>query len=80
MTLDLRAAALVAALATAPALTLAADPAPAAAAKKDPHAGLAEALKDGYQGPATCEKCHAGVAHAFLDTVHWKHASKVTNV
>ena len=37
-------------------------------------------LKDGYQGPATCEKCHPGVAKAFLDTVHWKHASKVTNV
>ena len=70
---------LVAALAGAPSARAAETPpaaSPAPAAKPSPHAGL----KDGYQGPATCEKCHPGVAKAFLDTVHWKHASKVTNV
>jgi hypothetical protein len=34
----------------------------------------------GYQGPATCETCHPGTAREFLQTVHWKHASRVTNV
>jgi hypothetical protein len=68
---------LAAALAGAPSARAAeTPPGPAAAAKPNPHA----VLKDGYQGPATCEKCHPGVARAFLDTVHWKHASKVTNV
>lgn len=36
--------------------------------------------KNGYQGPKTCETCHEGTAKAFLETVHWKHASKVDNV
>ncbi len=71
-----RRAALVAALAAAPALAHAADAEKAAPEKKNPH----ELLKVGYQGPASCEQCHPGVAKAFLDTVHWKHASKVTNV
>jgi hypothetical protein len=74
----LRTALLATALAVAPVLAAAAEAAPAS--KKDPHAGLADALKGGYQGPATCEECHPGTARAFLDTVHWKHASKVTNV
>jgi hypothetical protein len=36
--------------------------------------------KNGYEGPKTCEVCHEGTAKSFLDTVHWKHASKVDNV
>ena len=36
--------------------------------------------KSGYLGPKTCEECHPGTAAKFLDSVHWKHASKVTNV
>lgn len=36
--------------------------------------------KNGYQGPKTCETCHEGTAKKFLETVHWKHASKVDNV
>lgn len=35
---------------------------------------------NGYKGPQTCEECHAGTTKAFLQTVHWKHASKATNV
>jgi hypothetical protein len=44
------------------------------------HPGREYIEKNGYKGPATCEECHPGVAKEFLDTVHWKHASKVTNV
>ena len=44
------------------------------------HPGKVSMAKGGYQGPDTCEECHPGTAAAFLDTVHWKHASKVTNV
>ncbi len=44
------------------------------------HPGKAYVLKNGYQGPKTCEKCHPGVAKQILGTVHWKHASKVDNV
>jgi len=36
--------------------------------------------KNGYQGPRTCETCHPGTAKEFLETVHWKHASKVDHV
>ncbi|MBP2683498.1 MAG: cytochrome c, partial [Deltaproteobacteria bacterium] len=46
------------------------------------HPGKAYIEKNGYQGPASCEAqgCHPGTARAFLSTVHWKHASPVTNV
>ncbi|WP_223913374.1 multiheme c-type cytochrome [Geobacter sp. AOG1] len=44
------------------------------------HPGKSEIEKNGYKGPATCEECHPGTAKTFLDTVHWKHASKVDNV
>ena len=44
------------------------------------HPGKESLEKSGYKGPETCEECHPGTAKAFLDTVHWKHASKVTNV
>jgi nitrate/TMAO reductase-like tetraheme cytochrome c subunit len=46
------------------------------------HPGKAYIEKNGYHGPATCEAqgCHPGTAKAFLATVHWKHASAVTNV
>ena len=44
------------------------------------HPGKESLEKSGYQGPETCEECHPGTAKAFLGTVHWKHASKVTNV
>lgn len=44
------------------------------------HPGKEYILKNGYQGPKTCETCHPGKAKEFLGTVHWKHASKVTNV
>jgi len=44
------------------------------------HPGKESLAKSGYQGPETCEECHPGTAKAFLGTVHWKHASKVTNV
>jgi hypothetical protein len=44
------------------------------------HPGKEVLEKSGYKGPETCEECHPGTAKAFLDTVHWKHASKVTNV
>jgi hypothetical protein len=44
------------------------------------HPGKEYMEKNGYNGPATCEECHSGTAKKFLQTVHWKHASKVTNV
>lgn len=44
------------------------------------HPGKEYMEKNGYKGPATCEECHPGTAAQFLHTVHWKHASKVTNV
>jgi len=44
------------------------------------HPGKEQILKDGYQGPKTCEVCHPGKAKEFLGTVHWKHASKVDHV
>ena len=44
------------------------------------HAGKEYILKNGYQGPKTCETCHPGKAKEILGTVHWKHASKVDNV
>ncbi|OFZ18636.1 MAG: cytochrome C [Bdellovibrionales bacterium GWB1_55_8] len=44
------------------------------------HAGRAYIEKNGYKGPETCEECHPGTAKEFLGVVHWKHASKVTNV
>jgi len=44
------------------------------------HPGKEYIEKNGYNGPATCEECHKGIAKKFLDTVHWKHASKVPNV
>jgi hypothetical protein len=49
-----------------------------AAAKE--HPGREYIEKEGYRGPATCETCHPGTAGKFLESVHWKHASKVTNV
>uniref|UniRef100_A0A831UBH0 Cytochrome C n=1 Tax=Geobacter metallireducens TaxID=28232 RepID=A0A831UBH0_GEOME len=44
------------------------------------HAGKEYIEKNGYKGPETCEVCHPGKAKEFLNTVHWKHASKVDNV
>ena len=44
------------------------------------HPGKEQILKNGYQGPKTCEVCHPGKAKEFLGTVHWKHASKVDHV
>ena len=44
------------------------------------HPGNESLAKSGYKGSETCEECHPGTAAAFLKTVHWKHASKVTNV
>lgn len=44
------------------------------------HPGKDYIEKNGYKGPSTCEECHPGSAAKFLDSVHWKHASKVTNV
>jgi len=44
------------------------------------HPGKESIAKSGYNGPSTCEECHPGTAAKFLDTVHWKHASKVTHV
>ena len=44
------------------------------------HTGKEYILKNGYQGPKTCEVCHPGTAKEILGTVHWKHASKVDNV
>lgn len=58
---------MVACLASAPAIA------------KD-HPGKEAIEKNGYKGPATCEECHPGTAKGFLDSVHWKHASKVSNV
>ncbi|ABQ27291.1 cytochrome c [Geotalea uraniireducens] len=58
---------MVACLASAPAMA------------KD-HPGKEAIEKNGYKGPATCEECHPGTAKGFLDSVHWKHASKVSNV
>ncbi|MHB9098922.1 MAG: cytochrome c3 family protein [Syntrophales bacterium] len=54
---------------------LIASPVPA-----DDHPGKEFIEKNGYKGPATCEECHPGKAKEFLLTVHWKHASKVSNV
>ena len=52
------------------------------AAQAKEHPGKAHIEKNGYGGPASCEaqECHPGSARKFLDTVHWKHASPVTNV
>ena len=50
----------------------------AAAAKE--HPGNESLAKSGYKGSETCEECHPGTSKAFLNTVHWKHASKVGNV
>ncbi|MFA6955893.1 MAG: cytochrome c3 family protein [Thermoanaerobaculia bacterium] len=44
------------------------------------HPGKESIAKSGYKGPVTCEECHPGKAKEFLSTVHWKHASPVTNV
>lgn len=44
------------------------------------HPGKEYILKNGYQGPKTCEVCHPGKAKEFIGTVHWTHASKVDNV
>lgn len=44
------------------------------------HPGKESIEKSGYKGPETCEECHPDTAKKFLGTVHWKHASKVTNV
>ncbi len=52
----------------------------ASAALAKEHPGREYIEKNGYKGPATCEECHPGTAKKFLDTVHWKHASKITNV
>jgi hypothetical protein len=52
----------------------------ATAALAGEHPGKASIQQNGYQGPKTCEQCHPGSAKTFLDSVHWKHASKVTNV
>lgn len=59
----------------------AATPVSGAAPAAAPHHDGSDYIRDnGYQGPATCETCHEGTAKAFLGTVHWKHASKVSNV
>lgn len=45
-----------------------------------PHPGKEYVEKNGYNGPRTCEVCHPGKAKEFLQTVHWKHASKAPQV
>jgi hypothetical protein len=68
-------------LAALAALPLAAVPAtPPLPAAPVEHEGKSYIKENGYQGPKTCEVCHEGTARKFLDTVHWKHSSKVTNV
>lgn len=52
----------------------------ATAAAAAEHPGRDFIAKNGYKGPSTCEECHPGTAAKFIETVHWKHASKVTNV
>lgn len=52
----------------------------AATASAKEHEGKEFILENGYKGPETCEECHPGTAKAFLETVHWKHASKVDHV
>jgi Cytochrome c bacterial len=54
----------------------------AASAQAKEHPGKTYIEKNGYQGPSTCETrgCHPGTAKTFLGTVHWKHASPVSNV
>ncbi len=52
----------------------------ACAATAAEHPGREFMEQNGYQGPSTCESCHPGTARAILSTVHWKHASIVTNV
>ncbi len=47
---------------------------------KDHAEGRDYILKNSYKGPKTCEFCHPGTARMFLDTVHWKHAAKVSRV
>ncbi|BDV43930.1 cytochrome c [Geotalea uraniireducens] len=61
-------------------VTLVAGALSALTAQAAEHPGKDSIEKSGYNGPATCEECHPGTARKFLDTVHWKHASKVTNV
>ncbi|GEJ56021.1 cytochrome c3 family protein [Anaeromyxobacter diazotrophicus] len=73
---------LLAALAAGPALAApaAAPDSAAKPAKKPAHPDNDYIKEHGYDGPRTCEVCHPGTAKAFLETVHWKHASKVPNV
>jgi hypothetical protein len=52
----------------------------ATAAVAGVHEGSESIGKTGYKGPATCEECHPGKAKEFLGTVHWTHASTVSNV
>jgi len=52
----------------------------AAAQAHAEHPGRETLEKNGYQGPKSCEECHPGSAKAFLNSVHWKHSSKVKNV
>lgn len=59
---------------------LTATSSPAAPAPAKEHEGAEYIRENGYQGPKTCEECHPGTAKAFLETVHWKHASKVDHV
>ncbi|MGZ8463383.1 MAG: cytochrome C [Candidatus Deferrimicrobiaceae bacterium] len=53
-----------------------------ASAQAKEHPGKTYIEKNGYKGPSTCETrgCHPGTAKMFLGTVHWKHASPVSNV
>jgi len=52
----------------------------ASAASAKEHPGKEFIEQNGYKGPVTCEECHPGKTREFLSTVHWKHASRVTNV
>lgn len=57
-----------------------ASPASAPTATASEHPGKSFIEQNGYEGPATCENCHPGKAAEFLDTVHWKHRSKLHTV
>jgi len=72
--------ALLAALSAGTALATPPGAPPAAGAAKPAHPDNQYMKEHGYEGPKTCEVCHPGTAKDFLQTVHWKHASKVTNV
>lgn len=52
----------------------------AATAPAAEHPGREAMEKGGYEGTATCLGCHPDAGKEVVGSVHWRHASKVSNV